>query len=286
MNEKDCLILEALYSEHSLTRAAKRLYTSQPAVTRRVQQMEQELGCPLLVRGTRGVEFSPQGALVAQWACRNLEELRRVRDQIQNMDSGARGVLRMACSNVYAKFRLPRLLRAFRDSYPNVEVKVRTGVSQQVHRVLLQGEVHLSILRGEYRWAGIRKPLGEDRYYAASAFPFELEDLPGLPQIRYSTDGQLQNEIDAWWFSQFDRPPRIAMEVDSADTCLYMAREGLGYAILSELSLESSPQLCRQALIFGDGTALKRQSSLCYRQEVLEIPPARIFIEFMESFSF
>ena len=51
MNEKDWTLLVTLAQERSLTRTAQKLYVTQPAVTRRLQQIERELGCAVVVRG-------------------------------------------------------------------------------------------------------------------------------------------------------------------------------------------------------------------------------------------
>ena len=61
MNEKDWTLLVTLAQERSVTRAAQKLYVTQPAVTRRLQQIERELGCAVVVRGARGVELSAEG---------------------------------------------------------------------------------------------------------------------------------------------------------------------------------------------------------------------------------
>lgn len=105
MNEKDWTLLTALAAERNLTRAAQRLYVTQPAVTRRIQQIEQELNCAIVVRGARGVELSAEGEALARYAAEELQRLRELREYIDNHGADVRGMIRLACANAYA--RLP-----------------------------------------------------------------------------------------------------------------------------------------------------------------------------------
>ena len=80
MNEKDWTLLTALAAEKNLTRAAQRLYVTQPAVTRRIQQIERELNCAIVVRGARGVELSAEGEALARYAAEELQRLQALRE--------------------------------------------------------------------------------------------------------------------------------------------------------------------------------------------------------------
>lgn len=118
-----CFILVA---EHlSFARAAEALYLSQPAVTKQIRALEQEVGAALFQRSTRHVELTAAGAAFYQDAkeivARTEEALRRVRDQAQLNQS-----VRIGLSNSLSLSYFSRLLRAFhRDNpalYPHIEM--------------------------------------------------------------------------------------------------------------------------------------------------------------------
>ena len=109
MNEKDWTLLTALAAERNLTRAAQRLYVTQPAVTRRIQQIEQELNCAIVVRGARGVELSAEGEALARYAAEELQRLRELREYIDNHGADVRGMIRLPAGDSQRILRpLPR----------------------------------------------------------------------------------------------------------------------------------------------------------------------------------
>ena len=75
VDERDWQIISLLYKNKNITKTANNLYISQPALTGRIKQIEQDLGVSILTRSNRGVEFTPQGVFAAEFANRLLEEI-------------------------------------------------------------------------------------------------------------------------------------------------------------------------------------------------------------------
>lgn len=81
MDEKDWTILDILARERNITRTAERMYLAQPSLTYRLQQLEKELGVPLLVyRGRRGIEMTEQGNMLVEYAREMLKRLGEVKE--------------------------------------------------------------------------------------------------------------------------------------------------------------------------------------------------------------
>src|SRR5689334_19080183 len=111
----------ALADDLHYTRAADRLHVAQPALTKRIQQLEEALGTPLFARTRRAVKLTPAGELLlphARHAVHAAEEFvqtaRRIRD-------GQLGRLRIGFSPSAPHLVLPALMRAFRRRHPGVE---------------------------------------------------------------------------------------------------------------------------------------------------------------------
>lgn len=68
MDERDWQIISLLYKNKNITKTANNRYISQPALTGRIKQIEQDLGVSILTRSNRGVEFTPHGVFVAEFA--------------------------------------------------------------------------------------------------------------------------------------------------------------------------------------------------------------------------
>lgn len=283
MNDKDWHILKVLFDEKNITKAAKRLYISQPALTGRIQHLERELGCQIVIRGARGIDFSTEGEVLVDYATRALKDLQQTKEMIANIGEKVRGSLRIGCANIFAKYELPDILWLFMNQYPDVEINVKTGSSQSIYQMTLEGEVHVGIVSGEHPWPGPKHILCDEAYYAVSAKPIDIEKLPSLPRILYPTDGALQAALDNWWFTRFKQPPLVSMEIDAIDTCIRMVSKGLGYALLSGICLKSLHPLYKEKLLYNDGSALQRKTWMYYRDSTLTILTAKTFVDFLKS---
>lgn len=96
MDEKDWIMLQCLYEERNITKAAEKLYISQPAMTYRLKQLEKEFGAKIVARGKKGVEFTSQGEYIAKYARNMILQLRNTKEYVRNMDEEVRGILRIA----------------------------------------------------------------------------------------------------------------------------------------------------------------------------------------------
>ncbi|WKA58526.1 LysR family transcriptional regulator [Planococcus shenhongbingii] len=286
MNERDWLILKVLYEKKNITKTAENLYISQPSLTKRIQQIEQEYGRTLVVRGTKGVQFTPEGEFLAKCADEMLERFYQIKDQVLNMGQEVSGTLRLGVSNYITRHKLPALLKLFGDQFPKVNYKVRTGWSRDIFNLAYNQEVHVGIVRGDYNWPGPKHLLFEENLCIFSKEKIGLHELPSMPRIEYETDNLLKTMIDNWWTGTFSQPPLLGMEVDKADTCKEMVLNGLGYGILPSVLIENHDTLHQINLEDKSGNPLVRRTWLLYREEALRSKAANEFVQFVRTIDF
>jgi DNA-binding transcriptional LysR family regulator len=113
VDDKDWRILKAIAEEKNLTKAAARLYITQPALTYRLKNIEEEFGAQIVLRIPSGVEFTPQGACLLAYADEMLQKFGSVKERIKNMVDKVQGSLRMGASSVLAHYTLPKNLKGF-----------------------------------------------------------------------------------------------------------------------------------------------------------------------------
>ncbi|AJY75063.1 LysR family transcriptional regulator [Paenibacillus beijingensis] len=284
MEEKDWLILKTVYQKKNITKAAEQLYISQPALTYRIQQLEKEFGAKIVSRGKTGVEFTPQGECLVNYAEQMLHELRKTKERILNMNDQVVGTLRLGVSGSYARYYLPTLLKSFVSQHNGVEINVRTGWSSQVLSHVQKEEVHIGILRGSHSWSEQSLPLTREPLCLIAKEPIDLNALPSLPKINYViNDPRLRQDIEKWWLERFSSPPLITMEVDSIETCVELVSNGLGYGIVPSISLQNHKSLFVQNLQTKDGGQIIRETLLVYRNTSLELSVVKAFVDFIKS---
>lgn len=260
VEDKDWLIIKRLYELKSITRTAENIHITQPALSLRLKNIEQELGAVLLERSKKGVTFTPQGEIVFAYAKKYLDSIEVLKDSLQYIDQGLFGRIRLGASNFITRYFLPALFKDFKDKYPNVELQVSTGNSDYLFQSLNERKIHVAFMRGNYVWPEERHLLRSEVMCIVNNQPFEISDLPGLPLIHYSANIVNQALIDHWWKERFTAPPMKTMEVDRVDTCLEMVKHGLGWGILPESILTSDPSLHVMKMKFHSGKLLERRS--------------------------
>lgn len=281
MDQKDWELLEVLAEEKSITKAAKRLFFSQPALSGKIKQLEKEFGCKIIVRGTRGISFTVQGDMLIRYANHAQTELRELREQINNSNKEICGTLHIGCSYLISKYILPPLLKKFLKIYPQVNVQLKTAMSQDVFNMINNRQIQIGILRGDYTWSGEKCLLQEDPICLVSNSALALKSLPQLPQIHRPLDKPLQTSINNWWQANYKVPPYIHMEVDTQDSCLQLVSEGLGYTILSEIVSNDYPQLWHHRLQFPDGSLLTRKTHAYMQKDSADNRLIQSFFDFL-----
>lgn len=283
MENRDWMILKVLYKEKNITKTAEVLFMTQPAMTKRLQQIEKEFGVEIVHRGKRGVYFTPQGEYLAKCADRMLVTLREISDNLSNMEDSIEGLLRIGASRFVTMYKLPEILSSFKKKYPKVEFKVTTGWSSDIFNLLYNQEVQIAFIRGNYNWHEHKHLLLEENLCVVSAQKISLPDLPRLQRVEYNMDYKLKELISNWWWENYSQPPLICMEVDKSDTCRKMVNKGLGYAIMPSLLLENTNNLYKIDITNKDGTLIKRNTWMFYYDEFLQLKLVKTFVDFVKN---
>ncbi|WP_144995391.1 LysR family transcriptional regulator [Polystyrenella longa] len=128
----------------SFTRAAEELLVSQPALSRSIQKLEEELGQPVFERKTRSVSLTEAGTLLQSRAQQMLQIMEDTKAEI--CDDGNSGRIRLGVIPTIAPFLLPDLLQKFATEYPKSMLTVQEETTEKLLKSCQQGEIDLGIL--------------------------------------------------------------------------------------------------------------------------------------------
>lgn len=281
MDERDWLILKALYSEKNITRAAEQLYITQPALTYRLQALEQEFETKIVNRGKKGIEFTVEGEYVYRYAEKMNIEIRKVKEKIQNIDGEIKGTLRLAVSGSFANYPLPSLLKEFLSLHPNLEINLITGGSKNIVQLVNKQEVHIGIIRGDHYWEEAKHIINEEPLVIASKQKLTIDQLPYMSRIVYNVDYSLEQTIDNWWNHYFKKPSHITMKVNQMETCKKLVSQGLGYAIFPSLAIIEDEDLFQLKLVGPDNKPIMRKTALIYKDLSTHMKAVGAFVDFI-----
>lgn len=285
LDTRDWEILKILYEEKNLTRAGQKLFISQPAITYRIRQLEKNFGINILFTEDKNIQFTTEGEQLVEYAEKMLLEEQKLRDTIMNVGSEVKGTLRLGVSNSYAQYKLPSILKGFLEAYPKVKIMLKTGTSSEVINLLFNNEVHIGIENVGYDWEGSKVPMGKEKIVLISKDKIDIKDLPNLSMIKYTKNPFLKNSIENWWQNNFTTSPLINIDVNYSGTCKEMVKNGLGFAIMPEFSIEKHDNLHILQLCDESGKPLQRDNWMNFRKSSLKLSVVSKFVDFITKHS-
>lgn len=138
---------QAVAEELSFSRAAKRLRIAQPALSRAVQELEQEIGSLLIERNRRTVALTPAGAVMLHETGLVLERLEESLRRVRRTAAGEEGELRLGYIGPPTQPFLGRLLHEFRRRYPKVSVHLEERTPERVWEMVAKGRLSVALTR-------------------------------------------------------------------------------------------------------------------------------------------
>lgn len=278
MDEKDCELIEMLWETRNITKAAERLFTTQSALTKRIQKLEEELDCELFIRSRKGVLFTPVAERILPYVRQVSDSMDRIRSQVAIYRKEVAGTLKLGVSINFARYRLADVLKGFMDKYPNVDIHVSTMQSTNLYQSLVKNEISIAIVRGSFKWNEGMVTLSEEPVCLVTAREHAGEPLNSYPYIGRHTDAGFYDKIQLWRAENGCQESRTNLWVDDIGSCLEMVSRGIGWSILPEICLKQfNGQIT--PLYFKDGTPFTRSSHILYKHDYFELPQVKKFIQ-------
>jgi DNA-binding transcriptional LysR family regulator len=153
-----------LVQERSFSRAAKRMFLTQPALTKTIHNMEDCLGVKVVNRSSTGVSLTPAGKILYNAAHRMLKLRREAADKIQELNADKGGNIYLGASTIPATYILPYAVSSFRKSHQDIRIFVKTEDSEEVLNMVLDREVEIGCIGKEPQSRKVKsEPLWDDR---------------------------------------------------------------------------------------------------------------------------
>jgi LysR family transcriptional regulator, nitrogen assimilation regulatory protein len=130
----------------SITRAAAHLHVAQPALTRHVQRLEDELNVALFTRANRGVRLTEAGQKLLDGATRILRDIERTGDEIRAQDAHPSGKIVLGITPTLCPVLVPELFARMRRDYPMIELKVMHAGMVRLEEFVIDGRVDIALL--------------------------------------------------------------------------------------------------------------------------------------------
>jgi LysR family nitrogen assimilation transcriptional regulator len=224
----------------SFSRAAIRLNVVQPALSRQIKKLENELGVPLFVRRPRGVELTQAGSLLLSQAEDLIDHLGRTHDLVRSHEQTFTGHVTLGIAPTSGLLIAPEIFQIFRTKWPHATLLFREGVSSSLEEWLLDRRISLAVLHNPLPLEGIDMiPILHERMVLVTAPGFNLgrtavrfEELGEIPLILPSLPHGNRRLLERAAM-QNDVRLNLILEVDSVPLQKAMVRGGFGATVLT-----------------------------------------------------
>ena len=230
----------------SYSRGSELLRISQPAVSRTIRMLEDELGRPVFRRHGHGVTLTDAGRVLLERSQLLLRQLEQTKAEIRNTERGPSGIVTFAITPGAGHFMAPALVAEFGRAFPNVFLKIVGGFSGHIHEWLVRGQVDLACVHDPLPQRGFEvTPLIDEEAYLVGkpgSFPkkgeVRAEDLAEMPLIMPSRPNASRRLVDNWiaphgiWLN-------AKYEVDDHTITRSLVKQGLGFSLLTRGAIEA-----------------------------------------------
>jgi len=230
----------------STARAAELLDVSQPAISRAIGELQEDLGFPLFARVRSRLVPTPEGQLFfteVRASFAGLDRLRNAAARIRDFGSGS---IRMASLAALGSTLVPRALRRFRDLHPQIAITLQIVSSATVRDLVVSGQFELGLAADEVDLSGVdHRVFGSFR--AVCAIPaghrlagrkrIRVEDLQGEPFIALAPEDRARARMNAV-FAAAGVLPEIVVETPNSATVCALALEGIGIGLVNPMAAD------------------------------------------------
>jgi len=278
----------AVAREGHVTRAARSLGLTQPAVSGQLSRLEAELGTALFHRTSSGMELTEAGRVFLTHVERVLVDLDDGVAAVEELQGVQRGTLALGGGATATNYLLPPLLREFHERFPGIRLYVREAGSRTVIEAVSAGELDLGVITVPDEPLPGRltlRPWVDDElvlivppgHPLSGRRRFRWGELDEQPLVLFEAGSAVRRRIDGALESAGVNAT-IVMELRSLESIQQMVAQGIGAAFVSRFALDDP----EQGLVPRDGVArLRRQLAVVTRGDRRPSPAARAFAELL-----
>ena len=277
----------------SFSEAAKAVHLAQASVSERIAGLEKMIGAPLLDRRGRRVVPTKTGEILYARALRLLEMKQDTCQELEDFLGIRRGEILLGASTIPGEYILPSQIQLFRESYPGVSVRMKTGDTRDITAEVLEGNLELGVVGSKSRDKNLSyQELWEDelimavpashRWAGKKSVPWEdLREEPFI--LRESGSGTLKiledhlQKLPGPGLGDFN-PVAV---LGSSTAVKEGVKAGLGVSIISSRAVKTELESGILKTLKLDGLSIRRRFYLVLNRQRTLSPLAKTFARFL-----
>lgn len=261
----------AVVDAGSITKASRMCHIAQPALSKRVASLEEELGVQLLHRGAFGVQATDEGMVLYRASQRVLRDVAALPDVLHSTSGNPKGSVRIGCQDSLTRLISRPLAKQVLETYPEIKLAATAGQSMEMYRALGEGTIDLALLvyDEEVHNLAVQLLIEEEMFVVAAPTLFggegdtiSREELIRLPFVFPSSTAFASGQMVVNLLGGVDAELNVVAMVDG-DAFKALIADGLGCCVLPWSFVQ--PEIEAGTITYRriEGTPITRRIALC-----------------------
>jgi DNA-binding transcriptional LysR family regulator len=276
----------------SISRAAAELLLTQPAVSKQIIALEDELGEKLFDRIGKKMYLTHAGETLLAHTEKILRSVDEARTAVKDMSKECSGELLIGASDHVSIHRLPGVLKGYKTEFPKVDLILHCHRSETILEMVLKNQLDLGVITLPRPVHGVlSKKIWIDRMslVCAKGHPLgsvktvRLKDAVKYGMILPELGTETRRAIDEAC-QKIKHKPNIIMQVAYIETIKSLVKAGLGISILPEKAVEAEVKSAELVIVRTSDIQISRDLGLVYLKDKFLSRPATEFINFFDKY--
>ena len=286
-------IFYAVANAGNISKAAKELYISQPAISKSIQKLEDSLSCKLFVRSSRGVTLTEEGELLYSYVKTAFETLSQGEQKLHRSIELGIGYLKIGVSSTLCKHLLLPYLKEFIRLHPHISISISCQSTNETLRLLEDGKIDIGLVGRPENIKNIQfdhlKEI-EDIFVAARDYLRNLKTrgvdknhiLQSATLMLLDKNNMTRQYIDSY-LQEHHIQVQDSIHISDLDLLIEFAKIGVGVACVIRSFVENELKNGGLIEIPLEAPIPKREVGFVYKKQLRPAKPLEQFIQFYQN---
>lgn len=278
-------VLIAIAEERGFSRAADRLFRTQPAISQAIRRLEEEIGVPLFDRSSKDGTLTDAGHVLLKYAHQILNHRRDAHEAIKELKGLHRGKVTFSANEYTVTYLLP-LISSYRARHPHVKIEVRRAMASRIPSEVLAREVDIGIVSFRSSDPTLKAiPVGSDqialivspKHPLAGRKTVSVSELGVESFIAHNVRSPYRDRV-VQSFEKHRTPLNISMEMPTLEAIKRLVERDMGVALIPRMAAQTEINLGQIVALKVSEMRLERKLYLIHRKGAKLSHAARAFL--------
>jgi len=314
MLAKECTYVWKIYEERSFSRAAEKLYLTQPALSIAVKRFEERLGVTLFDRSSAPLQLTPEGECFIETMQKMNALQQEMRDYFDAQNASRTGCIDIISNGDYFSCALPQIIDSFREKFPGYEIKPHNVDTKEFRECLDSGLIDMCFTVKSFEHPEFERldlyteklllavpaafPINDalvaermtfadvanHRHNKKSCRPVSIDRIRDVPLLLLQDYNDLSQRVTKV-FEAAHVSPHVVMRLDQMLTAYYVAAAGMGAAFIRSELISSVKPTDKLFFYRIADPQMERTMKLYFRRSMKKTQPYVDFLRFVSGWS-